>query len=206
MAGKYRTAHFLSLPGERRHNETGRMTETALIVIDVQRAWDDPYWGKRNNPDCETNVKALLDRWVERGETIVLVRHDEPRDAGNPLVVGTPGNRFKPELDGVPAALVFGKNVHSAFHGEVDLHAWLTNRGITDLVICGIQTEKCVETTTRVGGNLGYRIRLPLDATMTFDKRALDGSLITADEVARMTAANLNKQFATIVSTQDVLG
>jgi nicotinamidase-related amidase len=180
-------------------------TPTALIVIDMQRAWDDPFWGKRNNPDCETNVKALLDLWAERGQPIVLVRHDEVDEPDHPLAVGTKGNLFKPELDGVRADLVFGKRVHSAFHGEVDLHGWLTGRGIRDLVICGIQTEKCVETTTRVGGNLGYRIRLPLDATMTFDKPALDGSLITADEVARVTAANLNHQFAAVVSTKDVL-
>jgi nicotinamidase-related amidase len=180
-------------------------TPTALIVIDMQRAWDDPFWGNRNNPDCETNVKSLLDRWGERTEPIVLVRHDEVLRLDHPLAVGSVGNRFKPELDGVAADLVFGKRVHSGFHGDVDLHAWLGNRGIRDLVICGIQTEKCVETTTRVGGNLGYRIRLPLDATMTFDKPALDGTMITADELARVTAANLNQQFAEIVRTRDVL-
>lgn len=181
----------------------GGMT-TALIVIDVQRGWDDPSLGNRNNPDCEPNVKALLDAWAERGQPIVLVRHDSVH-AGSPLTVGQPGNRFKPELDGVPADLVFGKRVHSSFHGEIDLHAWLTRRDIHDLVICGIQTEKCVETTTRIGGNLGYRVRVPLDATMTFDKPALDGGVITADEIARVTAANLHGEFARVVGTADVL-
>jgi nicotinamidase-related amidase len=177
---------------------------TALIVIDVQRAWDDPFYGKRNNPDCESNVKALLDAWADRRAPIILVRHDS-RSPGSPLAAGQPGNLFKPELDGVAADLVFGKHVHSAFHGEIDLHAWLTRRAIKDLVICGIQTEKCVETTTRVGGDLGYRVRVPLDATMTFDKPALDGGVITADEAARVTAANLHDEFARIVDTATVL-
>lgn len=180
------------------------MTTSALIVIDMQRGFDDPYWGRRNNPGCEANVAALLAAWANRGEPIVLVRHDEPTP-GHPLATGSPGNRFKPELDGVAADLVFGKRVHSAFHGEVDLRAWLTGRGIRDLVICGIQTEKCVETTSRVGGNLGFRVRVPIDATTTFDKPALDGGTITADELARVTSANLHRQFATVTTTGDVL-
>ncbi|KOX15907.1 isochorismatase [Saccharothrix sp. NRRL B-16348] len=173
------------------------MTDTALILIDVQRGFDDPSWGKRNNPDAEANTARLLDAWTG---PLVLVRHDST-EPGSPLRPGQDGNRFKPELDRAEPDLVFAKDVNSAFHGEVDLDAWLKARGITDIVLAGIQTNMCVETTARVGGNLGYRVRVVLDATFTFD---LEG--LTADELSRATVANLRGGgFAEIVSTDDVL-
>ncbi|WP_433264488.1 cysteine hydrolase family protein [Actinosynnema sp. CS-041913] len=174
------------------------MTDTALILIDVQRGFDDPAWGARNNPEAEANIAALLDHW--RGP-LVLVRHDSTKP-DSLLAPGQEGNRFKPELADANPDLMFAKKVNSAFHGEVDLHAWLTDRGITDIVLAGIQTNMCVETTARVGGNLGYRVRVVLDATFTFDLEDL-----TADQLAQATATNLRGGgFAEIVSTKDVTG
>jgi nicotinamidase-related amidase len=171
---------------------------TALILIDVQRGFDDlEFWGPRNNPDAEANIAAIVRAW--RGP-IVLVRHDSVKP-GSPLAAGTPGNAFKPEFDGLQPDLMFSKTVNSAFHGEADLHAWLTNRGITDIVVVGISTNHCVETTARVGGNLGYRVIVPIDATYTFD---LEG--LTADQLTSATVANLRGGgFAEISSTKEVL-
>jgi nicotinamidase-related amidase len=169
---------------------------TALILIDVQRGFDDPYWGTRNNPDAEANIARLLASWTG---PLVLVRHDSTTP-DSPLRPGQDGNRFRPELDRAEADLVFGKNVNSAFHGEVDLHAWLKARHITDIVLAGVQTNMCVETTARVGGNLGYRVRVVLDATFTFGLEDL-----TADQLAQATATNLRGGgFAEIVSTDDI--
>ncbi|MBB5955294.1 nicotinamidase-related amidase [Saccharothrix tamanrassetensis] len=172
------------------------MTNTALVIIDVQRGFDDPAFGNRNNPDAEGNIAALVDAWHG---PLVLVRHDST-EPGSPLHRGQDGNRFKPELDDAVPDLVFAKKVNSAFHGEADLHAWLTDRGITHIVLAGIQTNMCVETTARVGGNLGYRVEVVVDATFTFDLEDL-----TADQLARATATNLRGGgFAEIVSTKDV--
>lgn len=180
------------------------MTRTALIVIDVQQGFDDPDLGPRNNPACETNIKALLDAWHDAKQPIVLVRHDS-LDPGSPLAPGKPGNALKPILAATPADLMFTKHVNSAFHGAVDLDAWLTDRGITDVVLAGIQTNWCVETTARVGGNLGYHVTVALDATHTFDLHGPHGDW-TADELYRATAANLHGDgFARIYSTAEVL-
>ncbi|GGP46170.1 isochorismatase family protein [Saccharothrix coeruleofusca] len=171
---------------------------SALILIDVQRGFDDPYWGKRDNPDAEANIAALAAGW---DGPLVLVRHDSTTP-GSPLRPGRPGNAFKSEVDGLAADLVFGKEVNSAFHGEVDLDGWLRERGITGIVLAGIQTNMCVETTARVGGNLGYRVRVVLDATFTFDLEDL-----TADQLAHATAVNLRGGgFAEITTTAEVLG
>jgi nicotinamidase-related amidase len=179
----------------------------ALIVIDVQRAFDDlEYWsptGRRNNPDCEANVAALIGAWRKRGEPLIYVRHDSV-EAGSPLRPGEPGNAFREFVEGEPDLLVT-KDVNSAFYGRPDLHAWLQERGISELVMCGVQTNHCVETTARMAGNLGYDVRFVLDATHTFDRRGPDGEIVTADELARATAASLHEEFATVVRTADVL-
>jgi len=180
-------------------------TNAALIVVDVQVGFDDPVWGAGNNPAGEANVAALLDGWSAAGQPVVLVRHNS-RKPDSPLAPGTPGNSFAAVVHGVQAALVFGKSVNSAFHGEIDLHAWLTQRGIDEIVLAGIQTNMCVETTARVGGNLGYRVTVALDATRTFDLAGPDGTVLTADELSRATATNLHGGgFARIATTKKVL-
>jgi nicotinamidase-related amidase len=174
---------------------------SALVVVDVQRAFDDAgYWGPRNNPDCEANVAALIEAW--QGPR-VYVRHDSD-EPGSPLAPGLPGNAFKDVVTGEPDLLV-SKRTNSAFYGDPDLHAWLQAQGIGALVICGITTNHCVETTTRMAGNLGYDVTLAIDATHTFDRRGPDGTLMTADELARASATSLHGEFATVVRTRALL-
>jgi nicotinamidase-related amidase len=103
-------------------------------------------------------------------------------------------------VDGEPDLLV-RKEVNSAFYGTPDLHAWLRGRGIAEVVVCGITTNQCCETTARMAGNLGYRTLFALDATHAFDRADLEGGVIGADEITRVTAANLEGEFATVVST-----
>ena len=179
---------------------------TALLLIDVQRGFDDAeFWGPRNNPGAEANMKALLQAWQDRRDPVVLVHHDSVTP-GSPLRPGQPGNDFKPELDGARPDLVFGKKVNSAFLGDVDLDAWFKTHGITSFVLAGIQTNFCCETTARMGGNLGYDITFALDATFTFDLEGPDGTVMTADELYRATATNLHgDRFSTVKSTKEIL-
>jgi nicotinamidase-related amidase len=175
----------------------------ALVVVDVQQGLEDPGWGRRDNPACEANIGALLERWRDRGWPVVLVRHDSI-EPGSPLRPGTPGNAFKPVV-GEGCDLLVTKSVNSSFHGEPSLQAWLDGEGIGRIYVCGITTNHCCETTARVGGNLGYDVRFVLDATHTFDRRAPDGTLVVAEDLARVTAANLHGEFATVVDTAAAL-
>jgi nicotinamidase-related amidase len=184
------------------------MTEpsrTALVVIDVQKGFDDAsFWGPRNNPECERNVAALIDAWRERGQPVVFVRHDSLESA-SPLRQGAPGNAFKDALRGEPDLLVT-KHVNSAFHGTPDLEQWLRHTGAQGIVVCGIQTNMCCETTARVGANLGFELGFAIDATHTFDLPDCDGATITADELARVTAANLDPEFGRVLTTSEAIG
>jgi nicotinamidase-related amidase len=179
-------------------------------VIDMQRGFDDlGFWGPTANPDCERNVAALIAAWEGAGEPIVVVRHDS-RSTASPLHPDAAGNALVPAVAAVHPALFVSKDVNSAFYGDPDLHGWLQGQGIGELVVCGIQTNMCVETTARMGGNLGYDVTVALDATRTFDLTADIAGLGTvtrsAEELMATTALDLQAGgFARIATTGDLV-
>ena len=178
--------------------------QPVLLVIDVQEGFHDPAWGQSNNPACEENIRALLAHWRARSWPVVLVRHDSI-SPGSPLAPGQPGNALQAGIDG-PHELLVTKSVNSAFYGTPNLEDWLRSKGYRKLVICGVTTNHCCETTARMAGNLGFDVDFVLDATRTFDCTGPDGVLVSADSLARATAASLHGEFATVRSTADVLG
>jgi nicotinamidase-related amidase len=180
------------------------LSRHALVVVDAQQGFDDPSWGRRNNPACDENIAALASEWARLGRPLVHVRHDSDLP-GSPLHPDNAGNRLKSYLTDEPD-LVVTKQVNSAFHGDPDLHAWLENQSVAGIVICGITTNHCCETTARVGGNLGHEVLFVLDATHTFDRTGPDGTTLTADELATATAVNLHDEFATVTTTAELLG
>ena len=180
------------------------MAKNALIVVDVQQGFDQlDYWGPRNNPVCEDNIRSLLGKWRSEGQPVVLVRHDSVGPT-SPLRPGQPGNDFKAGIDGAHDLLI-SKQVNSAFYGTPDLDAWLKAAEISSVTICGITTNHCCETTARMAGNLGYDVTFVLDATQTKDRKDVEGNIIPAAEIARITGANLHGEFATVKSTAEVL-
>lgn len=182
----------------------------ALVVIDVQEGFDDDYWGPSANEQAEENIAALLEEWSRRDRgPIIVVRHDSAHPA-SPLHPSRRGNQVKGFIDLERVDVVVSKRVNSAFLGDPDLHLWLGHAGIRRLVLCGIQTNMCVETTARMGGNLGYDVTVVLDATRTFDLAAMvpgvGESHLSASELMRATAINLQAGgFADVVSTTDLL-
>lgn len=177
---------------------------TALLVIDVQQGFDDEaHWGPRNNPNCEPNVELLLEAWRKQGWPVVYVRHDST-SLNSPLRPGTKGNEFKDIIKGKPDLLV-SKSVHSAFFGDPDLHSWLRQHEISAIAICGIQTNMCCETTARMASDMGYEVLFVIDATHTFDLAALDGKILRARELARVTALELHEEFCQVVFTSELV-
>ncbi|MFE6072662.1 cysteine hydrolase family protein [Streptomyces sp. NPDC056525] len=183
----------------------------ALVVIDVQKGFEEEFWGKRNNPAAEENIAALIDLWQETGRPVVFVRHDSVEGSRSPLRVGYEGNAFKDFVEarrgkGSGPELLVTKSVNSAFYGEPSLDAWLSGREIGQIVIVGIQTNMCNETTARMGGNLGYEVVFPLDAMHTFDLEGPFGWSRSADELSQATAVSLHGgRFAKVVTTEEVV-
>jgi nicotinamidase-related amidase len=180
------------------------MADIALIVVDVQEGFDDPYWGKSTNPDAERSIERLTREWHDRAWPLVVVRHDSV-EPGSPLRPDRPGNALKPFLAG-KGDVIISKNVHSAFHGDPDLHGWLGRQGVSQVAIVGITTNHCCETTARVACDLGYAVTFVWDATRTFDRTAPDGTVIQADQLMLITRTNLDGEFAQVVDTETFIG
>jgi nicotinamidase-related amidase len=181
-------------------------SRSALIVIDVQRAFDE--WeaaGKRrNNPEAIARITELLAAFRSRSAPIFHIRHEgtRPKSSFLPDGTGYPVKDEARELSGEP---VIVKRVNSAFIGT-DLESQLRAAGIKTLVICGATTNHCVETTTRMAGNLGFDACLVRDATWTFDRIGPDGDAHSAEDIHAMTLANLNGEFARIVTASEAIG
>ena len=175
----------------------------ALILIDLQKAIDDPSWGTRNNPQAESIARALLDKWRGLSAPLFHIRHDstEPQSTYRP---GQSGNEFKPEVAPLPGEPVIVKHVNSAFVGT-DLESRLHSAGIADLVVCGVITNNSVETTVRHGANLGFRITLVEDACLTFGRADYNGRPRSADEVHSMSLANLQGEYCRVVHSRELL-
>ena len=176
---------------------------TALLLIDLQKAIDDPVWGERNNPWAEANVARLLAVWRARGMPVYHVRHDST-EAQSTYRPGQKGHQFKPEVAPIAGETVIAKRTNSAFIGT-DLETKLRAAGHTGLVVAGVITNNSVEATVRMAGNLGFDVFLVEDAVFTFGKRDWRGQWRTADEVHAMSLANLHGEYCTVVTTVDVL-
>jgi nicotinamidase-related amidase len=178
-------------------------SNAALILIDVQQGFDDPRWGRRNNPEAEQKIALLLDQWRSAGRPIVHVRHDSKTD-GSALRLGNPGNDFKREAATIADEAIYPKSVHSAFIGT-SLERDLRRRGVSTLVIVGLTTNHCVSTTARMAGNLGFETFVVSDATATFDRIGIDGILRDATDVHAAALSDLHGEFATVVESSALL-
>ena len=175
----------------------------ALLVVDVQRGFDDPSWGSRNNPDAEANIARLLEFWRAAQRPVFHVFHDSATPE-SPLRPYSEGNAPKPE--GAPRAGegIYRKSVNSAFIGT-SLEADLREAGISTLVVVGLTTNHCVSTTVRMAGNLGFEVYLSSDATATFDRAGIDGRNRPAAEVHAAALSDLEGEFATVIDTDSLL-
>lgn len=179
---------------------------TALILIDLQRAIEDPCWaaeGPRNNPGAEAAAAELLARWRELGWPIVHVRHDST-ETNSTYRPGQPGNDFRPGTAPLPGEAIMPKRVNSAFIGT-DLDARLRNIGARALVMLGVITNNSLEASVRNAGNLGHAVLLPEDCCFTFAKRDLRGRVWPAEDVHALSLANLHGEYATVTSSAEIL-
>ncbi len=179
----------------------------ALVLIDIQVAFDAPYWGARNNPDAEENAGRLLGHWRAAGAPVFHVRHMsvEPQSPLNPAFGRTAFHPAVLPREGEP---VYDKTVNSAFIGTT-LEADLRAAGIDRLVICGLTTPHCVSTSTRMAANLGFTVDLAHDACAAFTQNVRTdwrgGGDVGAEEIHIAALDQLSGEFARVVSTDQVL-
>lgn len=174
-----------------------------LMLIDLQKAIDDPRWGVRNNPGSEAQVAKLLACWRERDFPILHVKHMST-EPGSTYFPGQLGNEFKDEIVPLANEDVLEKSTNSAFIGT-NLDEKLRGMGISEVVIAGVITNNSVEATARMSGNLGYRTYVVSDATFTFGLIDFNGMEHSAEDIHNISLANMQDEYATIVSAQEAM-
>ena len=178
--------------------------KTALLVIDVQQSFlSRPYWCEDEVPPFRTRLLELIAGCRTRGVPVLHVLHQEP-GSGGPF---DPANGQVREMEWLPPApdSTFRKQVHSAMmNGE--LVEWLRSRGIGRVIVSGIRTEQCCETTTRHASDLGFGVIYVTEATLTFAMTHPSGRIHSAAEIREHTELVLAGRFARIETVAGVLG
>lgn len=175
------------------------MSNRALLVIDIQESFRQrEAWQQTLHSDIAERADRLVSLARTAGDLVVWVLHAEPGSGG----VFDPDSghvRYLAGLSGPkPGDVEVRKTAHNAFT-TTNLQQVLTERGITELVVCGIRAEQCVETTARVGSDLGYRVTYVADAVTT---EPLGG--LSAEQVVERTKLVLSGRFAEIATIADL--
>ncbi|ANI80739.1 isochorismatase family protein [Kosakonia oryzae] len=176
------------------------MSRTALINIDTQQSFfHREYWQEKDFPAFQQAISALISGCEARGIPVVDIFH--VADSG-PFSLESGFVAPMPFLTHQPA-VTFYKHVHNAFT-DTGLDHWLRARDINHLIICGIRTEQCCETTTRVASDLGYRVTFVSEATLTFPMTH-KGITLDCDALRHRTETVLEGRFATIKTVHEIL-
>lgn len=180
--------------------------KTCLIVIDAQESFRHrPYFSEAGLADYLAAQNALIAGCAAQGVPIVRILHaDGPETADNPFAIASGHVRPLAGLADFTAAASFTKARHSALVGT-GLGVWLTQNGIGRLIVSGIRTEQCCETTTRHASDLGWEVDYVPDATLTWDMRQPDGQPLTARDIKARTATVLSGRFARICTVAEAL-
>jgi nicotinamidase-related amidase len=158
---------------------------TALLVIDVQNALCSGRYAVFESQRVIERVNEVSTKARAAGAPVVLIQHES---RNGPLDHGSEGWRLADGLGVEETDIRLGKTATDSFH-HTELHSILQRLGIDHLVICGLQSEFCVDTTTRRALGLGYRVTLVSDAHSTLDNGILTAAQISAHHTA--TLANI---------------
>jgi nicotinamidase-related amidase len=175
---------------------------TALLVIDAQASFPErPYWSSDELPRYLTRQNALIAGFAKANLPIVRIFHVEPEGAFSKA------SGFIRPIEGLAnfePTFTIEKHAHSAFAGT-ELATLLKKHGIRRLVISGIRTEQCCETTTRDGSDRGFEVDYVTEATLTFPMQHSNKKVFSAADICERTELVLSGRFATICSVDEAL-
>ena len=184
---------------------TLKYEKAALILVDIQKGFDNiNYWGgERNNPEAEKNAGKLLTLWRKNKLPFFHIQHCSV-NPNSILAPSNPGNAFKDIVKPLDGETIIKKTVNSAFIGT-DLKKEIDEAQIDTLIILGLTTDHCVSTTARMAGNYGYKTFVVSDASAAFSKLGINGEKYDAETIHLTALAHLKDEFATIISTDQVI-
>lgn len=180
---------------------------TCLLVIDAQQSFRQrPFWNQALADSYLVEQNALISGATAKDIPVVRIFHSQgPEDMGNPFSQASGQVRPLEGLVDFAASATFIKSRHSALVGT-GLQVWLTENQIQKIIISGIRTEQCCETTARHASDLGWNVDYVLDATLTFDMAQPNGQTLSAADIKVRTATVLEGRFARVCTVAHVLG
>ena len=179
------------------------LMNTALLIIDMQSASNDPQLGRRNNPDAELRTLDLLQAWRKAQKPVIHICHVS-KSPGAVVLPRQPRSEFQVALTPLAQEHWLEKSVPDAFSSGA-LKRWLRMKRIQSLVICGVVTNNSVEATARSAACLGFDVSVVSDAVFTFDLVDLSGRLWRAEDIHAISLSNLAMNYAKIVTAKEVL-
>jgi nicotinamidase-related amidase len=179
---------------------------TCLFVIDAQESFRQRTdWNAALAAQYLTHQNALMDGAKAQGMQIVRIVHRQgANEVANPFSEASGGLQPLAGLVQFRAAATFVKSRHSALVGT-DLQVWLTENHMRKIIVSGIRTEQCCETTTRHASDLGWEMDFVVDATLTFDMVQPDGTTLRAADIKSRSATVLHQRFARVCTVQQAL-
>jgi nicotinamidase-related amidase len=176
-------------------------TRTALLVIDTQQSFEHrPYWNPSDAPAFFDRLQWLVDGAKARHIPVAQVFHVEE---SGPFSLESGYVKTLASLSITPDA-TFNKHRHSALIGS-GLAVWLTERGIQHLIVSGIRTEQCCETTARHASDCGYSVDFVSEATLTFAMTDRHGRYWPAADIKARTELVLDGRFARVLTAAESL-
>ena len=141
-------------------------SKTALIILDAQVNMFDESFQIHRAGEIISTLSNLIDKARSKDFLVIYLRNNGP--AGEPDETGTPGWEIHPSFSLRADEIVIDKHSPDAFH-ETELKAKLDELEVRHLIVTGMQSEMCVDTTVRKAVELGYEVTLVRDGHSTFD-------------------------------------
>jgi nicotinamidase-related amidase len=168
-------------------------SDTALVIIDVQMGMFDEDEPVHNGEELLKTLSAVIDRARQAKVPVVYVQHNDSQ-----FFEGDPAWPIHPAITPQAGEVVVQKRTPDSFH-ETNLRDELEKMGVKKLIIGGIQTEYCVDTTSRRAFTQGYDVTLIADGHSTWDNK-----YITAEQVIAHHNNTLDGWAVTVKSVNDI--
>lgn len=169
------------------------MKKEALLLIDIQNIYFTPGPLLLYKPiETAKNVRVLLDKFREEGKTVIHVKHDFKMFAEIHKIV-------KP----LPNEKIIFKKKPSSFL-DTDLQEYLTSQGIEKLIVAGMMSHMCVDTTVRACQDYGYEV-VVIEEGCTTQGLEFNGQKIDAKTVHNVFMASLDGMFAKVMKLEEFI-
>ncbi|MDV3427252.1 MAG: cysteine hydrolase [Bacillota bacterium] len=172
------------------------MKNTALLVVDVQNALvsEKPF----DVEEVISSIKKLIAACRENNVEVIYIQHND--EIGGELEPQSTGWKLYKEISPDKNEKVISKNYNSAFKGT-NLKEYLESKGINTLIITGMQTEYCIDTTIKAAFEYGFNLIIPEKANTTFD----NGSIPQEELYKFYNYRVWDGRFGKVVSVQDII-